>query len=272
MNKLSKYKLNSGHEIPVIGLGTYLANPGESAYHAVRFALENGYRQIDTAAFYQNEEDVGRAVRDSKIPREEIFVTTKLWNADQGYETSLRAFDVSMRKLNIDYIDLYLIHWPQTETRMKSWKGLEKIFQNGDAKSIGVSNYTINHLEEMKGYDILPAINQVEFHVYLYQKELLNYCKERNIYIQAYSPLVRGRKFKKNQMNEIAEKYGKTPAQIMLKWTIDVGTISLPKSVTESRIIENIDLFDFEFSSEDREYLDTLNENYRIAWDPSKID
>jgi diketogulonate reductase-like aldo/keto reductase len=273
MDLHSRYILNNNIEIPVIGLGTFLSKPGESTYNAVRYALDFGYRQIDTAAFYQNEGDVGRAVRDSKITREDIFITTKLWNSDQGYSNAIRAYEASMKKLDLGYIDLYLIHWPQQGTREESWRALEKIYNDGGVNSIGVSNYTIKHLEEMKNYaEITPAINQVEFHIYLYQKELLDYCTNENIYIQAYSPLVRGKKFKIDTLNAIAEKYSKTPAQIMLRWTIDVGTITLPKSVNEQRIIENASIFDFELSSEDRKFLDSLNEDYRIAWDPSKID
>jgi diketogulonate reductase-like aldo/keto reductase len=262
-------RMNNGVEIPVFGLGTYLA-VGNEACDAVMFALEHGYRHIDTAAFYGNEAEVGRAVRDSGINREEIFVTTKLWNSDQGYDKALRAFERSMDNFGLDYLDLYLIHWPLSGKRKDSWKALEKIYGEKSVRSIGVSNYTIRHLEEMKTYaNVVPVVNQVEFSPFLYQKQLLEYCESNEIYIEAYAPLTRGKRFNDPALILIAGKYGKTPAQILIRWALQVHTIVLPKSSDVNRIIENADVFDFEISDEDMQILNNLNEDYRITWDPS---
>ena len=261
--------MNNGLEIPVLGLGTYLA-VGNQAYDAVMFALEYGYRHIDTAAFYGNEAEVGRAVRDSGINREDIFITTKLWNSDQGYDNALRAFERSLNNFGLDYIDLYLIHWPLTGKRKDSWKALEKIHDDKTARSIGVSNYTIRHLEELKSYaNIMPVVNQVEFSPFLYQKELQEYCENEGIYIEAYTPLTRGKRFGDPALVKIAKKYSKTPAQILIRWALQVHTIVLPKSANQDRIKENADIFDFNIADEDMMILNNLNEDYRITWDPS---
>lgn len=263
-------KLNNGIDIPVLGLGTYLANPGDETKKAVEFALNHGYRHIDTAAFYKNEEDIAKAIKNTDIKREDIFITTKLWNSDQGYDKALKAFDVSLNKLGTEYVDLYLIHWPVQDLRKESWKALERIYEEKRAKSIGVSNYTINHLNELYNYaNILPAVNQVEFSPFLYQKELLDFCMEKDIYIEAYTPLTRGKKLNDPTLLKFADKYGKTTAQILIKWAIQVNTIVLPKSTTESRIIENADIFDFRITEEDMKVLNNLNENFRTSWDPS---
>jgi diketogulonate reductase-like aldo/keto reductase len=268
----STIKLNNEIEIPRLGLGTYLSQPGKDTQYACEFALDYGYRNIDTAAFYQNEEDVGKAVRNSSVPREKIFVTTKLWNADQGYESALKAFDESMKKLDIDYIDLYLIHWPLEEKRHDSWKALEKIYESGKARSIGVSNYTIDHIRQLLDRsEIVPVVNQVEFSPYLYQKELQDFGESHGIFIEAYTPLTRGKKLKDPKLIEIADKYHKTTAQILIKWALQVNTIVLPKSVHKDRIIENADIFDFDISGEDLNKLSEFNEDYRTSWDPSNI-
>lgn len=270
MNIKSTYTLNDGNKIPVLGLGVYLSQPGIETRQACDYALEIGYRHIDTASFYQNEEDVGISIRNSGIPREEIFVTTKLWNSDQGYDSALKAFDISLAKLGLDYIDLYLIHWPVERLRIDSWKALERIYQSGRTKSIGVSNYTIKHLEQLISTSaIVPAVNQVEFSPYLYQKQLLDYCKEKNIIIESYTPLIRGKKFNDPKLINIAEKHNRTPAQILIRWAIQVGTVVLPKSVKPERIKENGDVFEFEFSEEDMLFLSSFNEDFRIAWDPT---
>lgn len=267
----AKVKLNNGLEMPIIGLGVYQAD-SEETEHAVKIALDNGYRLIDTAEAYKNEEEVGKAINKSEVAREEIFVTTKLWNKDQGYDKTLKAFDKSLDKLNMDYVDLYLLHWPVEGKRIDSYKALEKILESGKTKAIGVSNFTIRHLEElMKETEVVPALNQVEFHTFLYQKELLEYCKEKNIRLEAYSPIARGKKFKHNVIQEMAEKYSKTPAQIMLRWILQHDVIVIPKSTHKERIIENANIFDFEIAEEDISKLDGIDEEYRIAWDPSEI-
>lgn len=272
MNLQSSFKLNNGIEIPSLGLGTYLSKPGSEVYNAVRYALDIGYRHIDTAAFYNNEEDIGQAVRDSKIPRDNIFITTKVWNSDHGFDQTIKAFYNSLKKLNTDFIDLYLIHWPVSNLRLQTWSAIEKLYTKGLIKSIGVSNYTIRHLEELlNSCEIQPAVNQVEFSLYLYQKELLDFCSKHNIFIESYTPLARGKKLNDPKLISFAEKYGKTPAQILIKWTLEIGTISIPKSVQNERILENSQVFDFEFSDEDMEYLNSFNENFRVAWDPNQV-
>jgi diketogulonate reductase-like aldo/keto reductase len=258
--------------MPVLGLGTWKAQDGDEVEQAVLWALEAGYRMIDTAKIYGNELGVGSAIAKSKIPREQIFLTTKLWNEDQGYESGLAAIDGSLSRLNVDYVDLYLIHWPTTNLtegenrRKETWKAMEEILKLGKAKAIGVSNYTIAHLEEMKTYaNIPPVVNQVEFHPFLFQKELMDYCQKSNIILEAYSPLSRGLKMQDNRITAIAKNYHKNNAQIMLRWSLQHGNIVIPKSVTQARIKENINVFDFELTPEDLAILDGLNENYRIV-------
>uniref|UniRef100_A0A7V2ZIK5 Aldo/keto reductase n=1 Tax=Ignavibacterium album TaxID=591197 RepID=A0A7V2ZIK5_9BACT len=269
----SKCRLNNGYEMPYFGLGVYKAAPGKETIEAVSYALEIGYRLIDTAAVYGNEKEVGIAVRQSGIPREEIFITTKLWNDDHGYESALKAFDESLKRLNLDYVDLYLIHWPVPRLRKDSWKALEKIYSEGRCKSIGVSNYMIKHLEEMRDYaELIPAVNQVEFSPFLYQKELLEYCKSKNIEVEAYSPLARMKKKNNPVVNSIARKYNKTHAQILIRWCLEHKLISIPKSSNKKRIKENADVFDFSLNDDDKKQLNSLNENFRVSWDPSEIE
>lgn len=273
MNIKSTLRLNNGVNIPILGLGTYLSKPGKETYNAVRYALDIGYRHIDTATLYANEQDIGKAIRDSGIPRDEIFVTTKVWNSDQGYDKTIIAFHKSLKKLNLDYIDLYLIHWPQPGTRNETWRALMNLYDEKKTRSIGVSNYTIHHLEELiHNFPLKPMVNQVEFSPYLYQKELFKYCLKRSIIIEAYTPLVRGRKFDDPKLIELAKKYSKTPAQILIRWAIQVGTVVLPKSIHPERIKENSEVFDFEINEDDMDYLETFNENFRVAWDPTDIE
>ena len=272
MTPQNTIKLNNNINIPILGLGTYLSGPGEETYNAVRIALDNGYRHIDTAAFYRNESDVGRAVRDSGIAREEIFVTTKVWNSDQGYDNTLSAFEASLNKLNLDYIDLYLIHWPQAGTRSDTYKALESIYESEMSKSIGISNYTIDHIEELiSECQIMPQVNQVELSPFLSQNYLREYCNELNIVVESYSPLTRKKRLDEDSILKIANSYGKTPAQIMIRWCIDNNLVVLPKSANEQRIKENIDVFDFKISEEDMNVLNSLNEDYRIAWNPETV-
>ena len=268
-----KFKMHNGVEIPQFGLGVYLTKSGSECINAVTWALEAGYRHIDTAKAYGNEKEVGEAVRNSGIKREEIFITTKLWNDDHGYDSALKAFDKSLKTLNTDYIDLYLIHWPVPGKRKDSWKALEKIYESGQCRSIGVSNYMIKHLEELFTYaNVIPAINQVEFSPYIYNKELLNTCIKHNIILEAYSPLTRKEKLKDPKLIALAKKHSKTTAQILIRWAIEHELVVIPKSANKNRIIENASIFDFELDKTDMEILDNFDEDYRVAWDPTKID
>lgn len=264
--------LHNGVKMPYFGLGVYKAQAGEETYNTVKTALEVGYRSIDTAAFYDNEEDVGRAIRDSGIPREEVFVTTKVWNTDQGYDRTLKAFETSMKKLNLEYLDLYLIHWAVKETYLDTWKALVKLYKEGRIRAIGVSNFQIHHLQSiMDRFDEKPTVNQVELHPLLTQEELRQFCKENDIAVEAWSPLGRGRLLDHPTIVELGKKYGKTPAQIILRWHVQNDIIVIPKSVREERIRENANIFDFELSQEDMKKIDGMNENKRFGKDPDNF-
>lgn len=267
-------KLTSGYKIPKIGFGTWQIPDGEETKRAVSQALEVGYRLIDTARMYGNEQSVGGALRASGLPREELFITTKLWNDDQGYDSALKAFDASLKRLGLDYVDLYLIHWPATDMRSESWRALCEIKKQGGARSIGVSNYTIRHLEQLLNEsEDIPAVNQVEFHPFIYrdQKDLLAFCAKHKILVEAYSPLSHARSIHHHRIMELADKYRKSPAQIMLRWAIQHGTVPIPKSSHPGRIAENIDVFDFELSDHDVQYLDKLSRSSRVTWDPTDL-
>ncbi|MCF6094635.1 aldo/keto reductase [Microaerobacter geothermalis] len=265
--------LNNGVKMPWFGLGVYKAKDGDEVIHAIKAALKAGYRSIDTAAFYENEVGVGKAVKESDIPREELFITTKVWNSSQGYDSTLAAFEESRRKLGLDYIDLYLIHWPVKGKYKDTWRALEKLYKEGYVKAIGVSNFQIHHLQDlMADSEIIPMVNQVEYHPYLTQKELHNFCKTRNIQLEAWSPLMRGQIFDHPTIQEISGKYQKTPAQVILRWDLQNEVVTIPKSVHEHRIIENADIFDFELSPEDMARIDGLNMNKRIGPDPDNFD
>jgi len=268
-----KMQMNNGIDIPQLGLGVYLAKRGRECYKAVLSALEAGYRHIDTAASYQNEKDVGKAVRNSGIKREEIFITTKLWNSDHGYENTLRAFDKSLATLNIKYVDLYLIHWPVKDIRKESWKALEKIYDSGYCRSIGVSNYMLNHLQELLTYaNIIPALNQVEFSPYLYQKELLDFCTKNKILLGAYAPLTRMKKLDDPKLQSLSKVLNKSTAQVLIRWAIEHNLVVTPKTVHKERIIENADVFDFRLGESEMKILDTMNEDFRTCWDPTTQD
>ncbi|MFH1977885.1 MAG: aldo/keto reductase [Candidatus Aenigmatarchaeota archaeon] len=268
----SKIKLNNGVEIPQLGFGTYQIPQGDETKQSVLWALKAGYIHIDTAAYYGNEQSVGEAIRESGISREKIFVTTKLKNDDHGYEKALKAFDKSFENLGLDYIDLYLIHWPVQKLKLDSWRALEEILKSGRCKAIGVSNFTIKHLEELiENSSIIPAVNQVEFSPYLNQKTLLKFCRSKEIYIEAYSPLTRGKKLNDPLLIEISSKYSKTPAQILVRWALQKEIIVLPKSTHEERIQENSNVFDFEISEEDMKKLNSMDENFRVCWNPETM-
>ena len=264
-------RLTHGAVIPAIGFGTWELSQSE-AYEAVGAALQAGYRLIDTAKIYGNEEAVGKAVRESGIPRKDIFVTTKLWNDDQGYDSAFMALSTALERLGLDYIDLYLIHWPATKRRSDAWRALQEIQASGQAKEVGVSNYTIDHLTQLlTESELVPAVNQVEFHPFIYaqQKDLLAFCKERGILIEAYSPLARMSHESPSKVKAIADTYGKTEQQIFLRWCIEHGTVPLPRSKNPEHIKSNFDVFDFELSDEDTEYLNSISDGERVTWDPA---
>lgn len=275
MNELSidtKIRLNNGVEMPLFGLGTYQTRVGKETQQAVLHALEAGYRLIDTAAFYGNERDVGDALLKSGIPREEVFVTTKVWNSDHGFDAALAAFEKSLEKLRFNYIDLYLIHWPVPGLRDDTWKALEVLLKEEKCCSIGVSNYMIRHLEEvLQNSSIIPAVDQVEFHPFLYLKDLLEYCHSQTVHLEAYSSLTKGRKLRDPTVAEIAASYFKTPAQILIRWALQKGVTVIPKSAKKERIYENADVFDFAISQEDMDVLDSLHENLHTSWDPTAV-
>ncbi|MBA4547805.1 aldo/keto reductase [Thermoactinomyces intermedius] len=265
-------KLANGVEMPRLGLGVWKAKDGEEVQNAVKAAIQTGYRLIDTAAVYKNEEGVGKAIKESGVSREDLFITTKVWNDDQGYDSTLQAFEESRKKLGLEYIDLYLIHWPVKGKYKETWKALEKLYEDGLVKAIGVSNFQVHHLKDLLAdAKVKPVVNQVEFHPYLTQKELLAYCNEENIQLEAWSPLMQGEVVRVDVIKELAEKYGKTPAQIVLRWDLQHGVVTIPKSVKEHRIRENADVFDFELSQEDMDKLDALNKNHRFGPDPDNF-
>jgi len=254
--------LNNGAEIPRLGLGVYQTPPGEHTLRAVKYALNIGYRHIDTAWLYDNERDVGRAVLESGIEREEIFITTKVWNSDQGYRPTLKACEKSLRCLGLSYIDLYLIHWPVQGKNKDTWKAMIQLLRDGKTRAIGVSNYEIFNLQEIiQNFDVVPSVNQVEFHPFLYQERLLEFCKNNNIQLEAYSPLTRGQRLNHPTVIRLAEKYGKTLAQILIRWNLQHGLVVIPKSKNENRIRENSQVFDFQLEEEDMKLLNSLNED-----------
>jgi diketogulonate reductase-like aldo/keto reductase len=270
----STLNLNNGVEMPVFGLGTFLSPRGDTTRKAVLDALEAGYRHIDTAAIYGNEADVGAGVRESGVPRQEIFITTKVWNEDQGYDSTLKAFDASLERLKMDYVDLYLIHWPVTGKRLDTWQALIHLYGQKRCRAIGVSNFTIRHLEELlPGSPLVPMVNQFELHPFNSRKELVTYCKEKGIAVTSYSPLARGRKLADPALAAIADRYHKTPAQMAIRWVLQQELIVIPKSVHRERILENAQVFDFEIAAADMDALNGLDENFSVVssdWAPEK--
>ena len=253
--------LNNGVEIPRLGLGVYQTPPGELTLHAVKYALKIGYRHIDTASLYGNEGDVGRAILESGIEREELFITTKVWNSDQGYQSTLAACKRSLQRLGLPYVDLYLIHWPVEGQNKGTWRAMIQLLREGKTRAIGVSNYEIFHLQEIfQNFDVIPSVNQVEFHPFLYQEKLLEFCKNNNIQLEAYSPLTRGQRLDYPTLVGLAKKYGKNSAQILIRWSLQHGLVVIPKSIHENRIRENIQVFDFQLEEMDMKLLNSLNE------------
>ena len=235
-------------------------------------ALAAGYRHVDTAHIYDNERDVGEAVRQSGLPREELFITTKLWNGDHGYDRTLRAFDRSAGQLGLDYLDLYLIHWPVEGLRLESWRALESLQRNGRCRAVGVSNFTVSHLSELLARcEVVPAINQVELHPFLYQRELIEFCRSKGVAVEAYSPLAKAQKLDDPALVRLAAKYKKTPAQILIRWSLQHGLVVIPKSIRKQRIEQNADVFDFAIAGADMQQLDSFNSGLRTAWDPTHV-
>lgn len=264
-------RLNNGVLMPQLGLGVYKTNEGEEVRNAVRCAIEAGYRSIDTAALYENETGVGEAIRESGVPREDIFVTTKVWNTDQGYDQTLRAFEASRKKLGLDYVDLYLVHWPGKDKFIDTYRALEKLLADGLVRAIGVSNFQIHHLEKlMEETNVVPAVNQVECHPRLRQKALHDFCKSQGIALEAWAPLMKG-ELDHPVLLRLAEKYGKTPAQVVLRWHIQHGIIVIPKSVHQDRIVSNADVFDFALTDEEMAQIDGLDENHRYGPHPDEF-
>lgn len=269
--------LHNGVKMPWFGLGVFKVDEGPELVNAVKTAIKHGYRSIDTAAIYENEAGVGTGIREGMkeagISREDLFVTSKVWNADLGYESTIKAYETSLNKLGLEYLDLYLIHWPVEGKYKEAWRALEDLYKEGRVKAIGVSNFQIHHLEDlMEDADIKPMVNQVEYHPRLTQKELQAFCQEQGIQLEAWSPLMQGQLLDNEVLQEIGKKYNKTVAQVILRWDLQNGVVTIPKSTKEHRIVENASIFDFELTKEDMELIDSLNQNHRVGPDPDNFD
>ncbi|MDD1505482.1 aldo/keto reductase [Lysinibacillus sp. CNPSo 3705] len=269
--------LNNGLEMPLIGYGVFRVPEGDDLAEAVKTAIAKGYRSIDTAQVYRNEESVGRGIRaaidEGLVTREELFVTSKVWNDGLSYEETLAAYDSSLEKLGLDYLDLYLVHWPGIDTNyINVYKALEKIYQDRRVRSIGVSNFHVQHLENLlKETSVVPVINQIEFHPHLTQEEVRAYCKEKGIQVEAWSPLMNGSLLEESLIQQLASKYGKTPAQIVLRYDVQHGVVTIPKTMTPARMTENLTVFDFALTEEEMAQLDALNDGLRCGPDPEKF-
>jgi len=267
------FKLHNGVMMPYLGLGTYQSDNDQEVIDAVQLALDFGYRHIDTATLYENEEGVGKGIKSSEVAREDIFVVSKVWNTNQGYENTLKAFDESLRKLDVEYLDLYLVHWPVKGKYKDTWKALEKLYHEKRVRAIGVSNFMQHHLEDlMEDASIFPMVNQMEFHPYVVQQDLLDFCYSNKIQYGAWSPFMQGKLFKLDICDELSKKYNKTPAQIILRWNLQKGVYTIPKSSNSARIVANADIFDFELSQEEVLELDNLDRGERIGPDPANFD
>lgn len=274
------YQLSNGIEIPQIGLGTWQMND-EEAFNAVQSAISLGYRHIDTAAVYKNEEAVGKAIKHSNVTREVLFVTSKLWNRDRGYEETLKAFKTSLKRLNMDYMDLYLLHWPANakqfenwkEINADSWKALETLYKEGKVKAIGVSNFMKEHLEALlQSATIKPMVNQIEFHPGHKQEEVVEYCQKNGILVEAWSPLGSGKMITNEALKEIAKRNQVSVAQLCIRWILQKGHLPLPKSITPTRIQNNFDVYDFEISEADMKEIDALQDIGFSGLNPSEVD
>ncbi|MGE7905015.1 aldo/keto reductase [Peribacillus sp. NPDC094092] len=269
--------LHNGVKMPWFGLGVFKVEEGPELVNAVKVAIQKGYRSIDTAAIYENEEGVGQGIREgikeAGISREDLFVTSKVWNADLGYESAIAAYEKSLKKLGLEYLDLYLIHWPVEGKYKEAWRALETLYKEGKVKAIGVSNFQIHHLKDlMEDAEVKPMVNQVECHPRLTQKEVQAFCKEQGIQLEAWSPLMQGELLDNDVLQAIATKHGKSVAQVILRWDIQNGIVTIPKSTKEHRIVENSSIFDFELTEEDMNQIDGLNQNHRVGPDPDNFD
>lgn len=263
--------LLTGARIPQVGLGVWQSPRGDATRSAVATALRLGYRHVDTARIYGNEADVGDGLRASGVPRGEVFVTTKLWNADQGYDPALRAFDASLDRLGLEAVDLYLLHWPVQGKRLDSWRALERLHAEGRAKAIGVSNFLRPHLEELLAHaKVVPAVNQIELSPFLQRREAVDFCREKGIVVEAYSPLTHGARLGHPVVVAEAKRAKRTPAQVLLRWGVQKGFVVLPKSTREERIRENAAIFDFALDADAMTRLDALEEGLATGWDPAQ--
>jgi methylglyoxal/glyoxal reductase len=277
MMSVPSLTLNNGIDLPQLGYGVFRVEEGTELEKAVETAIRMGYRSIDTAAIYGNEKSVGNGVRNAidagLVTREELFITSKVWNDGLSYDETIAAYEESLEKMGLDYLDLYLIHWPGKDKYMESWKALQALYKDGRIKSIGVSNFEVHHLETLLNEaEIKPVVNQIEFHPKLTQKEVRTFCEEHNIRVEAWSPLMNAELLKNDTVQEMAKSVGKSAAQVILRWDLQHGIITIPKSMTESRMKENISLFDFELSEEQMKQIDELNENKRSGPDPDEFD
>lgn len=269
--------LNNGLRMPLVGYGVFRVPEGEDLAEAVKTAIAKGYRSIDTAQVYRNEESVGRGIRaaieEGLVTREELFITSKVWNDGLSYEETLAAYDSSLEKIGLDYLDLYLVHWPGIDTNyVDVYKALEKIYQDGRVRSIGVSNFHVHHLEKLlKETTVIPVINQIEFHPHLTQEEVRAYCTDKDIQVEAWSPLMNGALLEEALIQELASKYGKTPAQIVLRYDVQHNVVTIPKTMTATRMVENLDVFDFTLTDGEMAQLDALNDGLRCGPDPEKF-
>ncbi|MCM3791948.1 aldo/keto reductase [Priestia megaterium] len=272
-NLQSTTTLANGIKMPWLGLGVYKVEDGQEVVDSVKYAIKAGYKSIDTAKIYENEEGVGQAIKESGVSREELFVTSKVWNADQGYDTTLQAFETSLNKLGLEYLDLYLIHWPVEDKYKDTWKALEKLYKDGKIRAIGVSNFQVHHLEDLiADAEVKPMVNQIELHPLLTQTEVREYCKQQGIQVEAWSPLAQGELLDNEVLTQIAEKHGKSTAQVILRWDLQNEVVTIPKSTKEHRIIQNADVFDFELNAEEVEKINALNQNHRVGPDPDNFD
>ena len=269
--------LHNGVEMPWFGLGVFKVEEGPELVNAVKVAIKHGYRSIDTAAVYANEEGVGKGIREglneAGIAREDLFVTSKVWNSDLGYESTLAAYETSLKKLGLEYLDLYLIHWPVEGKYKEAWRALETLYKEGKVKAIGVSNFQIHHLKDLlKDAEVKPMVNQVECHPRLTQKDVQAFCQDQGIQLEAWSPLMQGELLNHEGLQEIASTYGKSVAQVILRWDLQNGIVTIPKSTKEHRIVENASIFDFELTEEDMARINEMNQNLRVGPDPDNFD
>ena len=276
MNTISDVKgtfeLHNGVQMPYLGLGVYQADNDKEVINAIDYALEAGYRHIDTASIYGNEEGVGKAIQNTSVPREDIFVVSKVWNSDQGYDATLKAFDQSLERLQLDYLDLYLMHWPVQGKYIATWKAFERLYKEKKVRAIGVSNFMQHHLQDiLDEAEVIPMVNQMEFHPYLVQQNLLDFCAQHHIQYESWSPLMRGKVLDIQELQILQEKYNCSAVQIVLRWNLQKGVVTIPKSVHKERIVANAKLFDFELTKEEVTLIDQLDRNHRIGPDPNNF-